>query len=154
MLYQDYSCETCRRFATNSSYLDSIRKKYVESGTARLIWKFYPGDSIEDEVLLECVHRHSPESFDRSRRVLLGDDQAAENLNSLGVYEQIRIQECRNSRSARQDVRLQKNIGSRLGINRTPGMIIDDKEPGSYWYTSGLATPQKYDELIRGALTG
>lgn len=154
VLYQDYSCEECRTFAMNSSYLDSIREKYVENGIARLIWKFHPGDNAEDEVLLECVHRHSPESFDLSRRALLGDNQATKKLNSLGVYEQIRIQECRNSRSARQDVRLQKEIGSRLGINTTPGMIVDDTEAESYWYTSGLVSARRYDATISEALRG
>ena len=152
IIYQDYSCEECRTFTMNGSYLDSIRERYVDSGTARLIWRFYPGDTMQDEVLLECVHRHSPRSFDQLRKILLNTNRPAERPNDLDIFEQARIQECRNSRSARQDVQLQKQTGTGLGINNTPGLIIDDKESKSYWYVNGLRSPSRYHELIEEAL--
>ncbi len=143
--YASLTCPHCAQF--HGEVLPKIRKAYIETGKARLVYRDFPLDrvALAGSILARCAGPGRYFGFidllfkDRSRWSQAGSPmQALGQLARLGGLSQAKFDSCLKDESIRRIVLDQRLAGEReYRISSTPTLIINGRK-----YNGGLTFAQ------------
>ena len=129
--FSDFQCPFCGRFFTDA--LPQIKKEYIESGKAKLVYMQFPLTSIHPDAMnaalaSECAAEQG--KFEAYHDALFAN-QTALSVDSLKKYAADmrlntgKFDSCLDSQKYKAQVDADTNLATSNGINGTPGFFIN-----------------------------
>lgn len=134
--FSDYECPYCGLFYSET--YPQIKEAYIETGKAKLVYRDFPlsghRNAYPAALIAECVRdQEGDEAYFQMHDRLFetisdGFDYEAlsEYAVSLGANAG-ELKECYDSGKFRDEIYADMEEGSEIGINGTPGFVINDK---------------------------
>ncbi len=165
--FSDFQCPFCARFQEQT--FPSLKEKYIDTGKANFVFKFFPLNNIHRNALpaavaAECVGRQG-KFYDmvdllfkkRSEWENLADKVAlnaklSSYAKSLGLNQKD-FDACLKSQSILDKVQSDFNEGQSKGVAGTPAFFIGNEEQG-FIKISGAQPLSVFEEAINKILSG
>ena len=154
--FSDYQCPYCEKFWSET--LPLIKKNYIDTGKARIIYRDFPLSSIHPMAqpaaeAAECVRKISGGSdvayFKYHDKIFANQASLSEsNLKSWAKQMGYSIDSCLDSGEFADEVLGDMQDGSAAGISGTPGFIINGIP------VSGAQPYSVFEQIIEGELSG
>jgi protein-disulfide isomerase len=154
--YSDFECPVCRRFAAD--VLPTVRKRYVETGAAALVFKHFAIErihplAIDAGAAADCAAKQG--QFWPVHDFLLSRPLSSEAIGQASGLPQLdrrAMSRCLGE-TASTRIRVQTDIARQIGITGTPTFLVGRRrDPTSVDVVvrfSGARTPAYFDEVIR-----
>lgn len=147
--FSDYQCPYCKSFFDGA--LVDIKKKYIDTGKVKLVYRDFPlsfhPNAYPAALLAECARDQSNDEVyfkihDKIFTEMGGDfqiDTIKDYAVTLGVKKPA-LEECIKSDKFKEEIDKDQADGQSVGIDGTPGFIINNKvvsgaRPFSYFET-------------------
>ena len=131
--FGDYQCTYCHNF--HQSSLDTIKKEYIQTGKASLVFRDFPLNGPDSVLAAEASHCADDQGKFWEYHDALYENWAGENTGwvtrgSLAKFAQStgleldQFNNCLDSAKYRQQVLDTYAFGQKVGINATPSFLI------------------------------
>ncbi|MGM5483393.1 MAG: DsbA family protein [Nanobdellota archaeon] len=149
--WSDYECPFCARFYSQT--LSMIEKKYIDTGKAKLVFRDFPlpfhNNAQKSAEAAECAGEQNKyyEMHDLlfEKGVDGGVSSYKEYASSIGL-DRNEFDQCLDSGRMKEEVQKDMADGSKLGIQGTPGFMINGK------LISGAQPFEVFKDAIESAL--
>lgn len=153
--FSDYQCPFCAAFYNGA--LPDIKKKYIDTGKVKLIYRDYPlsfhPDAFPAALLAECVDNLSDDEtyykvHDQIFETIAGGfdyDALSKFAVGLGVDE-AKLKKCFDSNEFKDEIYADQKDGEKAGVSGTPGFLVNG------WLISGAQPFSKFEEVIEKEL--
>lgn len=153
--FSDYQCPFCAAFYNGA--LPDIKKKYIDTGKVKLIYRDYPlsfhPDAYPAALLAECVDNLSNDEayykiHDQIFETIAGGfnyDTLSKFAVGLGVDE-AKLKKCFDSDEFKDEIYADQKDGEKAGVSGTPGFLVNG------WLISGAQPFSKFEEVIEKEL--
>jgi len=129
--YSDFQCPFCGRFYSNT--LKQIRKQYIDTNKAKLIYKQFPLTNIHQYALKaaeasECVRTQGGDTAFFKYHDKLYSNQELLNIDNLKKWAQeldYNINSCLDTDQYKDLVNKEQQEGINAGVNGTPTFFIN-----------------------------
>ncbi|MBI2629047.1 DsbA family protein [Candidatus Pacearchaeota archaeon] len=134
--FSDYQCPFCERFFTST--LPQIKKDYIDTGKAKLVYRDFPLSSIHPYAqkaaeAAECAGEQGNNFYWKMHDKLFGNQNALD-IESLKKYAQEisldtnKFNTCLDSGAMAQEVSKDTADGTSYGVQGTPAFFINGQE--------------------------
>ncbi|HET8720204.1 MAG TPA: thioredoxin domain-containing protein [Candidatus Nitrosotenuis sp.] len=131
--FGDYQCTYCHKF--HQSSLDTIKKEYIQTGKANLVFRDFPLNGPDSILAAEASHCAGDQGRFWEYHDALYENWAGENTgwvtrDSLSKFAQStgidlnQFNSCLDSAKHKQQVLDTYTFGQKIGINATPSFLI------------------------------
>lgn len=153
--FSDYQCPFCAAFYNGA--LPDIKKKYIDTGKVKLIYRDYPlsfhPDAYPAALLAECVDALADDEtyykvHDQIFETIAGGfnyDTLSKFAVGLGVDE-AKLKKCFDSNEFKDEIYADQKDGEKAGVSGTPGFLVNG------WLISGAQPFSKFEEVIEKEL--
>lgn len=153
--FSDYQCPFCAAFYNGA--LPDIKKKYIDTGKVKLIYRDYPlsfhPDAYPAALLAECVDDLVDDEayfkvHDQIFETIAGGfnyDDLSKFAVGLGV-DGAKLKKCFDSNEFKDEIYADQKDGEKAGVSGTPGFLVNG------WLISGAQPFSKFEEVIEKEL--
>lgn len=153
--FSDYQCPFCAAFYNGA--LPDIKKKYIDTGKVKLIYRDYPLSSHPEAypaaLLAECVDDLADDEIyfkvhDEIFETIADGfkyDSLSKFAGGLGVDE-AKLKKCFDSDEFKDEIYADQKDGEKAGVSGTPGFLVNG------WLISGAQEFSKFEEVIEKEL--
>ena len=153
--FSDYQCPFCEAFYSGA--LTDIKKKYIETGKVKLIYRDYPlsfhPDAYPAALIAECVRDQTDDEtyfkmHDEIFAKIAGGfsyDSFSKFAAGLGVDEK-ELKTCFESNKFKDEIDKDQKDGMKAGVSGTPGFLVNG------WMISGAQPFSAFEEVIEREL--
>jgi protein-disulfide isomerase len=155
--YSDFECPVCRRFATD--VLPTIRKRYVETGTAAVVFKHFALERIHPLAIAagaaaDCASAQG--QFWPAHDFLLSHPLSRElidQVSDLPKLDRTAMSRCVGDTVSATKIQVETSVARGIGITGTPTFLVGRRQDRSMVDVvvqfSGARKPAYFDEVIR-----
>lgn len=155
--FSDYECPFCAAFY-NGALVD-IKKKYIDTGKVKLVYRDYPlsfhPNAYPFASFAECARdQGGDEVYFKVHDKIFGENGSGagfsfDNLSKfsegLGVDAK-KLKDCFDSDKFKNEINSDQAAGSKAGVNGTPGFLVNG------WVVSGAQPFAEFEKLIEQEL--
>lgn len=134
--YASFTCSHCAVF--NNEVLPELKKRYIDTGKAKLIFRDLPTAPVQVSVSLAALARCAAPGrfFDVTEHLMSGQEAAFRTSNlenwmrgaiSVSGRTEAQLMECMNTQTMRDTLNADIQAASNSGINGTPTLFVNGK---------------------------
>ncbi len=131
-LFSDFSCPFCKR-ASLDEPVPQIIKNYIDTGKAKLVWKYFPGHGKGEPAQLVGFCLNEQDLFWEFHELAFQNQEKTNNLNNMkALAQQLNanmpaLNECLSSKKYNSALTEDTDIGKSNGISGTPTFVINER---------------------------
>lgn len=153
--FSDYECPFCSSFYNEA--MQDIKKKYIETGKVKLIYRDYPlsfhPQAYPAALFAECARDQGGDDVyfkvhDEIFETISGGfsfDELSKFTAGLGVDSK-KLKDCFDSDKFKDEIFADQKDGSKAGVTGTPGFLING------WLVSGAQPFAAFEQVIEQEL--